>query len=102
MLGHDGKVANDSVEALALARSFRPDVVLMDLNLAGTNGHEACRQMRQMPGLEHCIFIAQTGWDHPAQIERSREAGFHDHWVKPISIERLEKLFNTLSGKKAA
>jgi CheY-like chemotaxis protein len=102
MLGHESRAAHDGPTALELAHSFKPDVALLDLNLAGIGGHELCQKMRALPSMEKCIFIAQTGWDRPEQIERSRQAGFHDHWVKPIPMERLEKLLTSLSGKAAA
>src|ERR1700722_9057428 len=82
ILGYDAKVAHSGAEALALADSYRPHVVLLDLNLSGMSGYQVCEKMRTMSGLETCIFIAQTGWDQPEYIERSRRAGFHHHWVK--------------------
>jgi CheY-like chemotaxis protein len=102
ILGYDAKVAHSGAEALALADTYRPNVVLLDLNLSGMSGYQVCEKMRTMPGLENCIFIAQTGWDQPEYIERSRRAGFHHHWVKPVPMERLEKLLVSLSSQKAA
>jgi len=102
ILGYEARVAHNGAEALKLAEIFHPDVVLLDLNLSGMSGHEVCSKMRALPGLENSIFIAQTGWDQPEHIERSRRAGFHEHWVKPVPMERLEKLLTTLGSKKAA
>jgi CheY-like chemotaxis protein len=102
ILGYESRVAHNGNEAITVAQSFRPHVVLLDLNLSDMSGHQICEKMRAMPELENCIFIAQTGWDQPEHIERSRRAGFHEHWVKPVPMERLEKLLLSLSSKIAA
>jgi CheY-like chemotaxis protein len=102
ILGHRVEVAHNETEILARANEFHPHVIFLDLSLAGANGHDLCRRMRMMPTFESCLFIAQTGWDRPDQIEQSRRAGFFDHWVKPVSMDRMEKLLKTLGSKLAA
>jgi CheY-like chemotaxis protein len=102
MLGYQSCATHSGSEALALAPSFRPGVILLDLGLAGMSGYEACKKLRALPELAQCIFIAQTGWDQPDKIEQSRQAGFHDHWVKPVSMERLQKFLASLTDKAAA
>lgn len=102
VLGYEARVARDGEEALTIARSFLPDVIMLDINLPGMNGYEVCQKMRAEPALAKCVFIAQTGWSQPEHLERSRKAGFDHHWVKPIPMERLEKLLGSLSHKTAA
>jgi len=101
-LGHEARVARDGLTALAMARSFLPDVVMLDIGLPGMNGYEICQKMRAEPGLAGCVFIAQTGWSQPEHVERSKKAGFDHHWVKPIPMDRLEKLLSSLSHRAAA
>jgi len=102
VLGHDVRVARDGATALDLARTFRPEVVMLDIGLPGMNGYELCQKMRAEPSLAGCVFVAQTGWSQPEHLERSKKAGFDHHWVKPIPMDRLEKLLNSLSSKAAA
>ena len=102
VLGHQACAAHDGVTALAIARSFLPDVVMLDISLPGMNGYELCQEMRGEPELARCVFIAQTGWSQPEHLERSRQAGFDHHWVKPIPMDRLEKLLSSLSRKASA
>jgi CheY-like chemotaxis protein len=102
VLGYEARVARDGQTALAIARAFLPDVVMLDINLPSMNGYELCQQMRAEPDLAQCIFVAQTGWSQPEYLQRSKEAGFDHHWVKPIPMERLEKLLSSLSHKDAA
>jgi CheY-like chemotaxis protein len=101
-LGHEARVVQDGPAALAMALSFLPDVVMLDISLPGMNGYEVCQKMRAEPALAQCVFIAQTGWSQPEYVERSRKAGFHHHLVKPIRIDHLEKLLSSLSRKAAA
>ncbi len=102
MLGHEARVAQDGPTAIALARTFLPNVVILDVSMPGMDGYEVCEKMRAEPEMANCIFISQTGWTQPEHLERSRKAGFDHHWVKPTPIERLEGLLNTLVNKTAA
>jgi len=102
VLGHEARVARDGLAALVMARSFLPDVVMLDIGLPGMNGYEVCQKMRAEPALAGCVFIAQTGWSQPEYLERSKQAGFDHHWVKPIPMDRLENLLSSLSHKAAA
>jgi CheY-like chemotaxis protein len=101
-LGYEVMVAGDGFSALATARAFLPNIVMLDIGLPGMNGYELCQKMRAEPAFAQCVFIAQTGWDQPEHLERSKKAGFHHHWVKPIPMDRLEKMLSSLEYKTAA
>jgi CheY-like chemotaxis protein len=92
LFGHRVHIAHEGGAALALAGSVQPHLVLMDLGLPGMSGYELCRRMRTLPGLEHTVFAAQTGWDSQQHRTLSKEAGFEYHLVKPIEIEALRGL----------
>ncbi|MDB5756330.1 MAG: hybrid sensor histidine kinase/response regulator, partial [Massilia sp.] len=62
MLGHQPLIAYDGREGLAAARELKPELVFLDLGLAGMNGHELARALRATPGLERTVLIALTGW----------------------------------------
>lgn len=96
LLEHNVKLAHDGGNAIELAKSFAPDVVLLDIGLPGMNGYEVCSAMRMLPALEHTVFIAQTGWGQNEHRQRSKEAGFHYHLVKPIDMDELQKLIESL------
>jgi CheY-like chemotaxis protein len=101
-LGHEATSARDGEEAVVVAREFRPDVFLLDINLPGMNGYEVCQKLRAEPEFEASLFIAQTGWSEPEHMERSKQAGFHHHLVKPVTLERLNEILNSLTKKEAA
>jgi len=92
MLGHEIKLAHDGTSALMLAKDYRPDIILLDIGLPGMNGYEVCRALRSDPDLKNTVIIAQTGWGQKEHLERSKEAGFDHHLVKPIKFETLEEI----------
>jgi CheY-like chemotaxis protein len=52
--------------------------------------------MPKMDGYEVCVLIAQTGWGGQRDRERTQEAGFDGHLVKPVALPELLKLFSEL------
>jgi two-component system CheB/CheR fusion protein len=91
-LGHDARAFATGSAALEAAGSFGPDVALIDIGLPGMDGYDLARELRRIRGLGTTRLIAMTGYGHAAARERSREAGFHEHLVKPVSAEALETL----------
>ncbi|MDI1229257.1 MAG: chemotaxis protein CheB [bacterium] len=90
MMGHKVEVAYDGPEAIALAKVFKPNAVLLDIGLPGMNGYEVCRALRLDPLLKNTIIIAQTGWGDEEHRKKSKEAGFDFHLVKPAGMEALK------------
>jgi len=87
--GYEVRLAQDGPSALEIAESFVPDVVLLDIGLPGMNGYEVARRIRAQPNLRHAMLVAQTGWGRAEDLQRSKEAGFDHHVVKPAAIEAL-------------
>jgi CheY-like chemotaxis protein/two-component sensor histidine kinase len=95
--GHEVRVAQDGPSAIELAKTYVPDLVLMDIGLPGMSGYELCEAMRKEPVLNRTLFIAQTGWGQEEHRQRSKEAGFHYHMLKPIDTQALQKLIYSLN-----
>jgi PAS domain S-box-containing protein len=105
LMGHDLATACDGVEGIELARTFRPDVILMDIGLPEMNGHETARRIRQQPGGKDIIMIAVTGYGQEEDRQRSLGAGFDHHLVKPLNFAELKnKLFElwAAAGRRGA
>ena len=83
--GHDVRIAHDGVEALAIAKTFNPQVALLDLGMPKMDGYETARQMRSRPGGEHVRIVALSGWGRLQDRQRTTEAGFDAHLVKPVT-----------------
>jgi two-component system CheB/CheR fusion protein len=88
-LGHQVTMVNDGAEALAVARAFCPDVVLLDIGLPGVDGYELVGQLRNAQETRAARMIAVTGYGQPRDRERSAAAGFDDHLVKPVDPAKL-------------
>jgi len=92
MAGHETRVARDGTEALAIARQFQPDAMVLDIAMPGLDGLELARQIRGEPWGRPVLLIAASGWGQAVDKERSRAAGFDHHLVKPVAFAALEKL----------
>jgi CheY-like chemotaxis protein len=92
MLGHQVAVSHDGPACLEKSRTFKPEVVILDIGLPGINGYEVGRRLRKMPALRKVLLIAMTGWGSDEDRQRSMEAGFNAHLVKPVELRDLESL----------
>ena len=90
--GHDARRAGDGPSAVEMARTYRPDVVLLDIGLPGLNGYEVARALRQMPETTACLIVAVSGYGAVDDREKSRAAGMDAHLVKPVDFAELQKL----------
>ncbi len=91
------RVAYDGLTALEVAKTFHPDVVLLDLGMPGLSGYEVARHIRQTPDLNGVLLVAQTGWGQDGDRRLSSDAGFDAHLVKPVDFEAVQQLMATLS-----
>jgi signal transduction histidine kinase len=89
--GHQVMVAHDGALALGIAAAERPEVILLDIGLPGMDGYEVCRRARQ-GGLTDTLIIAMTGYGQERDRQRSKEAGFDTHTVKPVELDHLMEL----------
>lgn len=96
--GYSVVVAEDGEQGLELARSERPDLILMDMSLPGIDGWEATRRLRADPELAGARVIALTAHAMAGDRERAIEAGCDDYDTKPVEMERLLLKITTLLG----
>jgi len=81
--------AHDGEEALTVARSERPNLILMDIQLPILDGYEATRSIKRDPELKHIPVIAVTSYALSGDEERAREAGCDGYVAKPYSTRHL-------------
>ena len=81
--------ANDGAQALSVARSQRPDLILMDIQLPLVDGYEATRNIKREPELKHIPVIAVTSYALSGDEQRAREAGCDAYVAKPYSTRHL-------------
>jgi PAS domain S-box-containing protein len=97
--GHLVRVAHTGPTGLAAALDFRPDVMLLDIGLPELNGFEIARRIRQQPTLRNIVLVALTGYGREKERQRSQEAGFDHHLVKPADFGTLEQILTAVSKK---
>ena len=85
LAGHEVRTAQDGLEALSIARAFKPQVVLLDLGMPAMDGYETARHLRRLAWGKRARLIALTGWGQQQDRRRTAEAGFDVHLVKPVS-----------------
>ncbi|MCY7316128.1 MAG: response regulator [Rubrivivax sp.] len=91
-------LAFNGTDALARADALRPEILLLDIGLPDMSGHELCRQIRKRPWGARAIIVAQTGWGQEADRQRSHDAGFDEHIVKPVQVEALARVLGTVQA----
>jgi CheY-like chemotaxis protein len=101
IMGNDTRTAYDGQEGVHVAGEFRPDVVLLDIDLPKLNGYEACRRIREQPWGNRAFLIAVTGWGQQEDRRRSSEAGFDLHMVKPVDPQKLMKMLAGLQARSS-
>jgi PAS domain S-box-containing protein len=95
LLGHDVRTAGGGEEGVEGLKTFQADVILLDLNMPGMDGFETARRIREQPALQNVMLVALTGYGQEEDVQRTKEAGFDSHLVKPVDVEKLEKVLET-------
>ncbi len=100
--GNEVEIAHDGLEALEVAATFCPAVVLLDVAMPKLNGYDTARKIREQPWGKNIILIAVTGWGQGRDRERSHEAGFDAHLTKPVDYPGLVRIMAELSSDSTA
>jgi CheY-like chemotaxis protein len=90
-LGYDVRVAFDGTSALSSVKDFVPEVVLLDIGLPGIDGYEVAKRLRAALAPHEPRFIATSGYGQAADRQRSADANFDDHLVKPVDLATLQR-----------
>jgi two-component system cell cycle response regulator len=97
-VGYATLLATNGEEAVALARSTRPDLVLCDIRLPDMGGVEVMKQFKAEPALRQIPIIAATIFSSAGRCEHLVEAGFDGYIAKPIIaevfIQQIESFIN--------
>ena len=97
-MGHDVQTAFDGQTALEAAQSFKPQAIFLYIGLPGMNGYEVAKTLREQ-GFAKELIVAISGYGQPEDRERSREAGFDDHLVKPVPRDALAMALQLGAGR---
>ena len=89
---HEVVLAHDGPAAIETATRFRPQIIMLDIGLPRMNGYDVARQLRREPDFDSALLIAVTGYGTEEDRRRSLEAGFDLHFVKPASMDMLQRI----------
>lgn len=99
LLGHVVQIAFDGPSGLKACQTFHPDVIISDLGLPGEmNGYEVARAIRRDPDLAKTYLIALSGYGQQDDRQKTDEAGFNDHLVKPVELDNLQQAMSRANG----
>ncbi len=87
--GYAVRGATDAPQALELLRDFHPQMILMDLQLPGTDGYELTRRLKADPATSAIIIIALTAYAMRGDEEKALAAGCNGYITKPIDTRAL-------------
>jgi PAS domain S-box-containing protein len=88
----------DGAAAIAAAKRFKPDVVLLDIGMPQMSGYEVARALRADASLSRMVLVAVTGWGQEGDRQRATEAGFAYHYIKPMSESAIRTMLTEVSG----
>jgi len=94
LCGYEVTVAYTGPDGVKAAELFQPNIVLCDIGLPGLDGYGVARKLRSNPATARTRLIAVTAYGQDEDRRRSREAGFEDHFVKPVDPNALLGVLN--------
>lgn len=92
MAGHTVCTAKDGAEALAVAETFEPDVIFLEIEMPKADGYVTCQILRKMDGLQKTRIYAVSGVTGVAHERRCSEAGFDGQISKPADPDYFARL----------
>jgi CheY-like chemotaxis protein len=99
---HEVVIAADGAQAVEMAVSEKPDLILMDMNLPVMDGWQATERIKGLPEARHVPIIALTADAMAGDRERAIQAGCDDYDSKPVEfprlLEKMERLLGTPGG----
>lgn len=96
--GYNVLCANNGEDALDKIKSYRPDLVLLDVMMPKKNGYDVCMEIRKYQEFKNLYIIMLTAKSQDADKEKGLQAGANEYLTKPFSpvkmLQRLEEIFS--------
>jgi len=96
--GHQVEVAYSGPTAVAVALTQQPHVIFLDIAMPKMDGLKVARQLREKPATQAALIVAVTGFGRDDDRERTQQAGFDLHLVKPVHPTQILELLGRVSG----
>lgn len=95
LMGNEVRLAHDGIEAVKLAATFLPEIIMLDIAMPRLNGYDTCSRIRAQPSNAGVVIVALTGWTQQEMKQRSQHAGFDLYLIKPVELATLQNLLGT-------
>lgn len=99
-IGQNATPLYDGASAIDWILTHHQDVVLLDIAMPGLDGYAIARRLREHTELRDTMLIALTGFGQPRDRKLALAAGFNEHLIKPVSLEKLEQVLGKLTQNK--
>ena len=100
--GHEVDIAEDGRNGLALIERLKPDIALIDIGLPLLNGYDVARTLRARCQGPPVLLVALTGYGQPEDRQRALAAGFDEHLIKPVNLDRLTQIMSRCRPRRCA
>ena len=100
--GHQPLVFPTAEALLPCIREVAPDACIIDIGLPGMDGYALARQLRSLPALEQPTLVALTGYGTETDQRRAAEAGFDQHFTKPVTFTALLAYLHGTAAARAS
>lgn len=92
--GHTVETAMDGQEGLKKVASFKPDLVLLDINMPNMSGFEVAKKLKENPETKNIHIFIMTALKQEANIKKGYDLGIDEYLTKPTNIEHLRLRIN--------
>ena len=100
-MGQDVQFAINGYAAVEIARSFRPEIIFLDIGLPDMDGYELAERLHKDLG-DKVVLVALTGYGSEEDKQRAYKAGFKFHLTKPVSLADVEEVLAKIPAPIAA
>jgi DNA-binding response OmpR family regulator len=98
--GHEVQTADDGMAGLEKVASFKPDLILLDINMPKMSGFEVAKRLKEDPATKAIPIFIMTSLKQEANIKKGYELGVEEYITKPTNIEHLKLKINKFLEKK--
>lgn len=96
-LKHEVRVVDSGAAAIEILREYPAEIIFSDISMPGMTGYELAQRLRKTDRAKQIRLVAMTGYGQASDREKALHAGFDEHLVKPVDINRLRSFFAEIS-----
>jgi len=98
--GHTVETAIDGMEALKKVTSFKPELILLDINMPKMSGFEVAKRLKENPETKNIPIFIMTSLKQEINIKKAYELGIEEYITKPTNVEHLKLRINKFLEKR--